>query len=209
MVLQRKCSFVRVSVDVCSYTFYLVGLTAEEIYSTEQVVAGQLQREEWHGDWWGHGQTPLARRHPRLPWQRGEYNLLYLMLVKYLLSVNFTLIVTCRNSRMDSIHLVGTLAWNSEIYTDPDPKLRYEGSLKTLYTGWFRQYSNLSFRRLFRKLKIEKIFFGYSINMINGCRFLWIWRFTFFIWKWGVALGRFFKFCYRPYVQGIKICCVG
>lgn len=46
MVLQRKCSFVRVSVEVCSYTFYLVGLTAKEVYSAEQVVAGQFQREE-------------------------------------------------------------------------------------------------------------------------------------------------------------------
>lgn len=35
---------------------------------------------------------------------------------------------------MDSSHLVGTLAWNSEIYTDSDPRLRYEGSLKTLYS---------------------------------------------------------------------------
>lgn len=46
MVLQRKCSIVRVSVDVCLYTFYRVGLTAKKVYSAEQVVAGQLQREE-------------------------------------------------------------------------------------------------------------------------------------------------------------------
>lgn len=44
--LAKKMFFVRVSVDVCSNTFYLVGLTAKEVYSTEQVVAGQLQREE-------------------------------------------------------------------------------------------------------------------------------------------------------------------